>query len=78
MSGWSKLRPVSVFDVGCDLGGNLGWLRDLIPDGWVAGIDVNKIALDERPWAVPDTELRFASAYEISDDVTWWPFEKQA
>lgn len=66
---WSErveqLGPDSVLEVGCNLGGNLRPLRELMPSGRLAGIDVNESALTECRKAVPDADLQIASAYEI-------------
>lgn len=66
---WSErieqLQPESVLEVGCNLGGNLRPLRDLLPAARLAGIDVNESALAACREAVSGAELEVASAYDI-------------
>lgn len=60
-----QLELSSVLEVGCNLGGNLRWLGTLMPEGRIAGIDVNETALAKCREALPDADLKVASAYEI-------------
>ena len=59
------IEVASVLEVGCNLGGNLQPLAELLPAARLAGIDVNETALRAARKAVPDADLRQGSAYEI-------------
>ena len=47
---WRQLlamtTPSSVLEVGCNVGGNLHWLVDLLPGANIAAVDVNQHAVD--------------------------------
>src|SRR4051794_15523165 len=47
----------SVLEVGCNLGGNLRWLAELLPPHDVFGIDVNDRALHEARTNLPGVNL---------------------
>jgi pseudaminic acid biosynthesis-associated methylase len=55
----------SVLEVGCNLGGNLHWLAQLIPPRRVFGVDVNARALREARAALPDVNVLFSPAHEL-------------
>jgi spore coat polysaccharide biosynthesis protein SpsF len=40
-----RLKPESVLEIGCNVGGNLRWVIDRVPPRAVYGIDVNESAL---------------------------------
>jgi pseudaminic acid biosynthesis-associated methylase len=60
--------PASVLEVGCNLGGNLRPLAELVGAEKLAGIDVNETAVKAAREAVPGADIRRASAYEIPFD----------
>lgn len=72
---WKQLLSgheiASALEVGCNVGGNLVWLVDLLGAENVAGVDLNESALEVAAAAVPGADLRRASAYEL-------PFEDAA
>jgi len=63
-----QLDPGSVLEVGCNIGGNLRPLAELLEPTTLAGIDINESALAAAGKAVPDADLRLGSAYEIPFD----------
>ena len=66
-----RLRPADALEVGCNVGGNLRWLAELLGPEKVAGVDVNERALDAARKRVPGADLRMASALEL-------PFEDES
>lgn len=63
-----QTEPASVLEVGCNLGGNLRPLAELLPDATIAGVDVNDAALEVAREAVPGAQLQKASAYALPFD----------
>jgi pseudaminic acid biosynthesis-associated methylase len=61
----------SALEVGCNVGGNLVWLAELIGAENVAGVDVNERALEILRERVPGIDVRRAAAREL-------PFEDGA
>ena len=49
----AALRPVSVLEVGCNVGGNLRWITESVRGGVVAGVDVNLGALRDLHARIP-------------------------
>ena len=60
-----QLAPASVLEIGCNIGGNLRPLSRFLPEGRLAGIDVNETALGVATEQVPSAELQVGSAYEV-------------
>jgi pseudaminic acid biosynthesis-associated methylase len=59
-------RPcASVLEVGCNLGGNLGWIASLLPGRLVVGIDVNRHALGRLRQTAPGARGVAASALHL-------------
>lgn len=48
-----RLRPSSVLEVGCNMGGNLRWIAPLLGRGTVVGVDVNHSALSRVREGLP-------------------------
>lgn len=64
----ARLAEIEVgraLEVGCNVGGNLVWLAELIGAENVAGIDVNEAAVEVAREAAPGSDIRVASAYEL-------------
>jgi pseudaminic acid biosynthesis-associated methylase len=61
----------SVLEVGCNIGGNLSWIAELIGAENVAGVDINERALELLRERIPGVEARLASGREL-------PFEDGA
>ena len=61
----AEIKPASALEVGCNVGGNLVWLAELLGAENVAGIDVNEAAIDLARLTVPGADLRVGSAYEL-------------
>jgi pseudaminic acid biosynthesis-associated methylase len=61
----AKLGFTSVLEVGCNVGGNLRWLAELIGPQNVHGIDVNEHALAVLRENVPGADVRIAKAREL-------------
>ncbi len=52
-----QAQPASVMEVGCNLGGNLGWVLAALGSGArVVGVDVNRLALAELTSRLPQVE----------------------
>ena len=55
----------SALEIGCNVGGNLRWLAELLGAENVAGVDVNERALEVVRSEVPGVDARVASAREL-------------
>ncbi|RKQ92345.1 pseudaminic acid biosynthesis-associated methylase [Solirubrobacter pauli] len=55
----------SVLEVGCNLGGNLHWLAQLVDPTRVVGVDINAQALREVRQTLPDVNAVKASARSL-------------
>ena len=55
----------SALEVGCNLGGNVRWIAELLGPENVAGVDVNKKALDLLLERVPGVDARLASGADL-------------
>ena len=55
----------SALEVGCNLGGNLRWIAELLGPENVAGVDVNRKALDLLLERVPGVDARLASGADL-------------
>ena len=60
-----RLRPSSVLEVGCNVGGNLRWVAEHVSAASVAGVDVNEKALSAARERLPGADLRLASALDL-------------
>ncbi len=60
-----RLNPASVLEVGCNVGANLRWIAEDPGVKRVAGVDVNRQALEVVRGKLPDADLRFATAKEL-------------
>jgi spore coat polysaccharide biosynthesis protein SpsF len=60
-----RLRPASVLEVGCNVGGNLEWIASLVGTENVAGVDVNEGALETLRARVPGVDARQASGRSL-------------
>lgn len=66
-----RLGVTSVLEVGCNIGGNLRWIAELLGPGNVAGVDVNRKALEVLRETVPGVDARESSGARL-------PFEDGA
>jgi pseudaminic acid biosynthesis-associated methylase len=55
----------SVLEVGCNVGGNLRWLAELLPPRSVYGVDINERALLDARAALPGVNLVHSSARSL-------------
>jgi pseudaminic acid biosynthesis-associated methylase len=55
----------SVLEVGCNIGGNLQWLAELLAPRAVFGVDINERALLEARAALPEVNLIYSSARSL-------------
>ena len=62
----------SVLEVGCNLGANLIWVSELLPDGEVYGVDVNRKALREIRRSAPDVSAVHATARQLPFRDGWF------
>jgi pseudaminic acid biosynthesis-associated methylase len=60
-----KIEVASALEIGCNVGGNLRWLAELLGADNVAGVDVNERALEVVRSEVPGVDVRVASAREL-------------
>lgn len=60
-----EIEVTSVLEVGCNVGGNLRWVADLLPEARIVGVDVNERALAALRTAFPGVEAVPASATEL-------------
>ena len=63
-----SLGVTSALEVGCNIGGNLQWVSQLLGPENVAGVDVNPTALDLLRERVPDVDARLASGAQLPFD----------
>jgi pseudaminic acid biosynthesis-associated methylase len=61
----ARLGFASALEVGCNVGGNLRWLAELLGPANVAGVDVNEQALATLRAAVPGVDVRRAQARQL-------------
>lgn len=61
----SRVKPKSVMEVGCNIGGNLRWIASILPPRAVTGIDINDAALRELVRSVPGVNAIQAPARDI-------------
>jgi pseudaminic acid biosynthesis-associated methylase len=59
------LDASSALEIGCNVGGNLRWLAELLGAENVAGVDVNERALEVVKSELPGVDARVASAREL-------------
>jgi pseudaminic acid biosynthesis-associated methylase len=59
------LEVHSALEVGCNMGGNLRWIAELLGPTNVAGIDVNKKALEQLREHVRGVDARLASGADL-------------
>lgn len=64
----ADLRPASALEVGCNIGGNLRWVAEMVGANRVAGVDVNEKALATLRERVPGVDARFAAANRLPFD----------
>jgi pseudaminic acid biosynthesis-associated methylase len=64
----AKLEVTSALEVGCNVGGNLRWLAELLGAQSVAGVDVNETALEVVRSELPGVDVRVATARELPFD----------
>jgi pseudaminic acid biosynthesis-associated methylase len=60
-----KVEAASALEIGCNVGGNLRWLAELLGAENVAGVDVNERALEVVRSEIPGVDTRVASAREL-------------
>jgi pseudaminic acid biosynthesis-associated methylase len=61
-----RLGIESVLEVGCNIGGNLRWLAELIGAENVAGVDLNEKALELLRQRVPGVDARLARGRQLA------------
>ena len=60
-----EIDAASALEIGCNVGGNLRWLAELLGAENVAGVDVNEHALEVVRSEIPGVDARVASAREL-------------
>src|SRR5918999_831584 len=56
-----RLDVGSVLEIGCNIGGNLRWIAEIVGAENVAGVDVNEKALEILRERVPGVDARLAA-----------------
>jgi pseudaminic acid biosynthesis-associated methylase len=73
---WQDLRrrteTASVLEVGCNVGGNLRWLVDDLPDGATWGVDVNRSAIDRIRAVSPGVNAVLSPGRELPFRDRWF------
>lgn len=64
----ADLGPASALEVGCNIGGNLRWVAEVLGPDAVAGVDVNEKALETLRGRLPGVDARLASANDLPFD----------
>jgi pseudaminic acid biosynthesis-associated methylase len=67
----ASVKPRTVLEVGCNVGGNLQWVAEKVPAPNITGIDVNQRALAQLRSRVPGVNGVWGSARDL-------PFEDQS
>lgn len=67
-----ELSPKSVLEIGCNLGGNLAPIAEVLPPAQVFGIDVNQKALDELHRRAPGVNAVTAAARDLPFRDRWF------
>lgn len=67
-----ECRPRRVLEVGCNLGGNLRLIADLLPPEQVYGVDINLKALDELHRARPAVNALYSPGRELPFRDRWF------
>lgn len=63
-----RLGVTSVLEVGCNIGGNLRWIAEILGPKNVAGVDVNARALEILRETVPGVDARQANGARLPFD----------
>lgn len=58
-------KPTSVLEVGCNVGGNLRWIKDHVPARNVVGVDINETALRTVRQGMPDVNALWSPAKDL-------------
>jgi pseudaminic acid biosynthesis-associated methylase len=66
------LRPQRALEVGCNVGGNLQWIAEILPPRDVFGVDVNEKALTELSRRVPGVNAVWSPARELPFRDRWF------
>jgi len=67
-----RLAPETVLEVGCNVGGNLRWIAESLGPENVAGVDVNRTAIDQVHDRLPGVDARLATGRALPyDDATF-------
>ena len=61
----SETRPRNILEVGCNQGGNLRWISQIMPAKRVYGVDINASALDVLKKALPSVNAVWSQAREL-------------
>ena len=70
----SRFPAHRVLEVGCNVGGNLQWIAEHIPDHEVYGVDINKKALNLLHQHLPEVNALFSPARELPFRDRWFDF----
>jgi pseudaminic acid biosynthesis-associated methylase len=66
------IRPQRTLEVGCNVGGNLQWVAEILPPRDVFGVDVNEKALIELSRRVPGVNAVWSPARELPFRDRWF------
>lgn len=68
----SEFPVRSVLEVGCNVGGNLRWIADLVPSRQVYGVDINEQALARLRQTLPGVNAVYAPARALPFRDRWF------
>jgi pseudaminic acid biosynthesis-associated methylase len=73
---WRQRRDTlgfaSALEIGCNVGGNLQWLADLLDEGTVFGVDVNRKAISTLHERVPTANAIWSPGRELPFRDRWF------
>lgn len=60
-----EIRPKNVLEVGCNVGGNLKWIAEILPPNQVWGIDINETAIQKTRGALRGVNAVWSPARDL-------------
>jgi pseudaminic acid biosynthesis-associated methylase len=61
----ASVKPQTVLEVGCNVGGNLQWIAEKVPVTGINGVDVNEKALAQCRSRIPGVNATYGSARDL-------------
>ncbi len=60
-----KLSVKNILEIGCNVGGNLQWAKEMIPSNQVWGVDINEEALQKLRGSLPGVNVVWSAARDL-------------